>query len=87
MAHHFSDCATHNAPALPVGPCDCGYDARVLLERAEGVLSNVEKDTHYELHDGDYVLPFGERRLPHMASHKDCECTLCQIRKYLSAQP
>jgi hypothetical protein len=21
---HASDCATHNAPALPVGPCDCG---------------------------------------------------------------
>lgn len=24
---HWSDCAVHNAPALPVGPCDCGgYD-------------------------------------------------------------
>ena len=21
---HVSDCATNNAPALPVGPCDCG---------------------------------------------------------------
>ena len=21
---HFSDCAQHNAPAEPVGPCDCG---------------------------------------------------------------
>lgn len=21
---HWSDCAVHNAPALPVGPCDCG---------------------------------------------------------------
>lgn len=21
---HYSDCAIHNAPALPVGPCDCG---------------------------------------------------------------
>lgn len=21
---HKSDCAVHNAPALPVGPCDCG---------------------------------------------------------------
>lgn len=20
---HASDCALHNAPALPVGPCDC----------------------------------------------------------------
>jgi len=23
-AHHASDCATHNAPALPAGKCDCG---------------------------------------------------------------
>lgn len=23
MRQHASDCATHNAPALPVGPCDC----------------------------------------------------------------
>ena len=21
---HASDCAVHNAPALPTGPCDCG---------------------------------------------------------------
>ena len=21
---HFSDCAQHNAPAEPAGPCDCG---------------------------------------------------------------
>lgn len=24
MGTHKSDCAIHNAPALPVGPCDCG---------------------------------------------------------------
>lgn len=23
---HASDCAVHNAPALPVGPCDCGAE-------------------------------------------------------------
>jgi hypothetical protein len=23
---HDSDCALHNAPALPVGPCNCGAD-------------------------------------------------------------
>lgn len=23
-AVHLSDCAVHNGPALPVGPCDCG---------------------------------------------------------------
>ena len=25
---HTSDCAVHNAPALPVGPCSCGAQAR-----------------------------------------------------------
>jgi hypothetical protein len=25
-APHASDCAVHNAPALPVGPCDCGAE-------------------------------------------------------------
>lgn len=24
---HDSDCAVHNGPALPVGPCDCGLAA------------------------------------------------------------
>lgn len=23
LVSHASDCATHNAPALPVGECDC----------------------------------------------------------------
>lgn len=26
---HASDCALHNAPALPVGPCDCGLVDKV----------------------------------------------------------
>lgn len=25
---HDSDCAVHNAPALPVGPCDCGAQCK-----------------------------------------------------------
>lgn len=25
-AMHASDCAVYNAPALPVGPCDCGVE-------------------------------------------------------------
>jgi len=24
-AGHASDCALHNGPALPTGPCDCGF--------------------------------------------------------------
>lgn len=26
---HCSSCAIHNAPALPVGPCDCGMYAPI----------------------------------------------------------
>ncbi len=26
-AGHRSDCAIHNAPAYPAGPCDCGFSA------------------------------------------------------------
>lgn len=25
---HTSECAVHNAPALPVGPCNCGVQAK-----------------------------------------------------------
>lgn len=25
---HDSDCAVHNGPAYPAGPCDCGAEAR-----------------------------------------------------------
>lgn len=33
---HDSDCARHNAPALPVGPCDCGAeDVRHLLNTSK----------------------------------------------------
>lgn len=28
---HDSDCAVHNAPALPVGPCDCGKTLKNLI--------------------------------------------------------
>lgn len=27
-ACHDSDCSVNNAPALPVGPCDCGFEAQ-----------------------------------------------------------
>jgi len=36
---HASDCATHNEPAMPAGPCDCGnlppHQQRVLDEKQE----------------------------------------------------
>jgi hypothetical protein len=32
---HASDCAVHNAPALPVGPCDCGVTTALVLTPAQ----------------------------------------------------
>jgi hypothetical protein len=29
---HHSDCAIYNAPALPVGPCNCGLEERLRAE-------------------------------------------------------
>ena len=29
---HASDCATNNMPAIPAGPCDCGYLVTVRRE-------------------------------------------------------
>lgn len=29
---HWSDCAQHNMPAMPNGPCDCGADAPISEE-------------------------------------------------------
>ena len=29
---HDSDCATHNEPAMPNGPCSCGADKMAELE-------------------------------------------------------
>ena len=32
MTDHKSDCAVHNEPALPAGPCDCGADSRISVD-------------------------------------------------------
>lgn len=36
---HASDCAVHNAPAMPSGPCDCEAVEKVVWRDAEGVLA------------------------------------------------
>lgn len=56
---HASDCATNNAPALPVGSCDCGAEAeecRYCREDAVGVdrLGNRACEAHIEEAD-DYA--------------------------------
>lgn len=39
---HASDCATHNEPALPAGPCDCG--AATGLAPGYGIVKEVGWD-------------------------------------------
>lgn len=34
VVQHASDCALHNGPALPVGPCDCGAEG-ITAQQAE----------------------------------------------------
>lgn len=32
---HRSDCALHNEPAMPAGPCDCGADLQLRIRDLE----------------------------------------------------
>lgn len=51
---HASDCAVHNEPALPAGPCDCGAEtaalafAKVINEKAiaqrDATIANLHKE-------------------------------------------
>lgn len=44
---HWSNCATNNGPALPVGPCDCGNDAPsvVIPFRTKKLTGFIPEDT------------------------------------------
>lgn len=39
VAPHASDCSVHNAPALPIGPCDCGLEPIKLQDALKVSLS------------------------------------------------
>jgi hypothetical protein len=39
--HHASDCAVHNEPAMPAGPCNCGAQAHVEGRRVRGMAQAV----------------------------------------------
>lgn len=45
-ALHASDCSLHNAPALPVGPCDCWVAASPLppVDRRRQALAALARD-------------------------------------------
>ena len=45
MASHASDCAVHNAPAMPIGPCDCGAQDVSKIKRHLVAMINTELQT------------------------------------------
>lgn len=56
---HASDCATNNAPALPVGPCDCGAD---LLEALRNLLNGIETGAITSDHDETFTSATAKAR-------------------------
>jgi len=51
---HWSDCAVHNAPAYPAGPCDCGVEKEPPSEWA-GIKAILDE---YGLQAIDFVADF-----------------------------
>ncbi len=47
---HASDCAVHNAPALEVGPCDCGYAPKANYETI-GFIAHTADPKRYNRED------------------------------------
>jgi len=45
-SHHMSDCAVHNEPAMPAGPCDCGL-TQILADRLRWHANNLHDDLMY----------------------------------------
>jgi hypothetical protein len=51
---HWSDCAVHNAPAYPAGPCDCGVEKEQEEDwgaLAEKQLASIKRDTRASFED------------------------------------
>jgi len=51
---HWSDCAVHNAPAYPAGPCDCGVEKGQEEDwgaLAEKQLASIKRDTRASFED------------------------------------
>lgn len=43
---HKSDCALHNGPALPVGPCDCGATQAEFERLARPLIEFLNREGH-----------------------------------------
>ena len=69
---HYSDCAVNNAPALPVGPCDCGgyTESDALMDalwRVFGILDSLSSGSpvNVDMEDLQKALKdLAEDRLP-----------------------
>lgn len=43
---HRSDCAVHNAPAYPKGPCNCGHKTSTAVKLLRGGLNELLREGH-----------------------------------------
>lgn len=78
---HESDCALHNAPAYPVGPCSCGLE----LLPGEGETKTVirtrvripcDECGEYATQRHTYLLP-NARRNPASSAYRHDDCSWC----------
>jgi hypothetical protein len=53
---HASDCAVHNGPAYPAGPCDCGVAQNTEREALKLAVDGLEKILHTFAKDGKIVM-------------------------------
>lgn len=70
---HASDCAVHNAPALPVGECDCGLQAALAAQPSAGEDARDAARYRYLQHrvSGDrYPSGVARFRLPDIQAHE-----------------
>jgi hypothetical protein len=60
---HASDCAVHNEPALPRGPCDCGAETAALRAALEPIARHYTVNDCHEWDQGDNLeIPLRELR-------------------------
>ena len=74
VAIHASDCALHNEPAFPAGPCDCGVveDAKVSLLLTVARILRAIRYEHCNYCSREDVEALDEALKPWSAANTEC---------------
>lgn len=73
---HASDCAVHNEPAYPAGPCDCGFETQAqaaepnLVDRVLATLDALRDDAAVHIYPDDLEK----------CSRSECAVTVYSVR-------